>query len=447
MSKMSRIEPIRSGNQGTHEPLEIWAGVECTCNRVGDRYFDQMEFSGHAAREGDFEKIAELGIKRLRFGTLWERYTTHGSWAWTDRALRAVQAAGMRPIAGLMHHGSGPMHTSLLDPEFPEQLAQYAEQVAARYPWIDSYTPVNEPNTTARFSGQYGVWYPHERSRRCYLRALLNQVKATVLSMEAIRRVRPDAQLVQTDDLGSVSGTEHLRPVWEMLNLRQWLPFDLLSGAVDRHHPMFGYMRAEGIPEREILWFLDHPCPPDVVGINYYVTSDRYIDERIGLYSPDLISSEGPFVDVEAVRVREAGIRGFGAVLAEAWDRYRIPVAVTEVHLGCDPDEQIRWLVNAWRDATDARQGGVDCVGLTVWALLGSFYWNQLVTRENGHYEPGVFDLRSGQPQPTELAAVVRDLTRGQAPCHPALSGRGWWEHDSRICFPSVEAEEEEVAA
>lgn len=439
------MESIRC-NGTSHDPLEIWGGVECTCNRVGNRYFDQMQLSGHAAREGDFEKIAELGMKTLRFGALWERYETQGSWAWTDRSVHAVRAAGIRPIAGLVHHGSGPRHTSLLDPEFPQGLADYASQVAARYPWIDSYTPVNEPNTTARFSGLYSVWYPHERSHRSYLRALLNEVKATVLSMEAIRQIRPDARLIQTDDLGSVSGTEELRPVWETLNLRQWLPFDLLCGAVDRHHRMFGYMRSYGITEREILWFSDHPCPPDVLGINYYATSDRYIDHRTDLYSPDLMSSEGPFVDVEAVRVREDGIRGFGAVLRDAWDRYNIPVALTEVHLGCDPDEQIRWLANAWQDATEAKRAGVDCVALTVWALLGSFYWNQLVTVANGHYEPGVFDVRSGEPQPTELAAVVRQLTRGEAPCHPALANSGWWEHDSRICFPCVNVEEEVAA-
>ncbi len=46
-----------------------------------------------------------------------------------------------------------------------------------------------------------------------------------------------------------------------MLNIRQWLAFDLLCGDVDRYHPMFDYMRAEDIPERDILWFADHPCP------------------------------------------------------------------------------------------------------------------------------------------------------------------------------------------
>ena len=54
----------------------------------------------------------------------------------------------------------GPAYTSLADPEFPEKLAEYAGAVAKRYPWIGHYTPVNEPLTTARFSGWYGLWYP-----------------------------------------------------------------------------------------------------------------------------------------------------------------------------------------------------------------------------------------------------------------------------------------------
>jgi dTDP-4-dehydrorhamnose reductase len=76
-------------------------------------------------------------------------------------------------------------------------------------------------NHAARFSGMYGVWYPHHRSRASFLRALVNQLKGTVLSMEAIRCIQPEARLVQTDDVGRVSGTDMLRSTWELLNLRQ----------------------------------------------------------------------------------------------------------------------------------------------------------------------------------------------------------------------------------
>ncbi|HVG26240.1 MAG TPA: hypothetical protein VM865_01445 [Acidobacteriaceae bacterium] len=443
-SDMERNRPVDS--QGVCTPPEVWGGAEYTCNRVGDRYFDQMNFSGHAHRLSDYEQFVELGIRTLRMGLLWERHELDPSWRWSDERLGWMQQTGIRPIASLLHHGSGPRHTSLLDPEFPRKLAAYAGSVAQRYPWIDAYTPVNEPNTTARFSGMYGVWYPHHHSLQSYLRALLHQLKGTVLSMQAVRRIHPEAQLVQTDDLGNISGTEELRPVWETLNLRQWLPFDLLYGRVDRHHPMFGYMRSAGISEADILWFADHPCPPDVIGINYYATSDRFLDHRLEFYPEDRRSSEGPFVDVESVRVRRDGIIGVDTLLLQAWERYERPVAVTEVHLGGPVDEQIRWVADAWRGVLRAREQGVNCVAMTIWALLGSFFWNGLVTSENGHYEPGVFDLRGGHPVRTELARVVEQIARGEEPAHRALARAGWWRQDHRICFPCIE-ENEEVAA
>lgn len=419
------------------ESVEIWGGVEYTCNRVRDRYIDQMELSGHAGRPSDFEAFAALGIRTLRTGLLWERHERDdSSWRWSDDFLRCQHQAGIRPIASLVHHGSGPEHTNLLDPHFAAKLASYAGEVAERYPWIDAYTPVNEPNTTARFSGMYGLWYPHHTLRSSFFRALLHQVKATVLSMQAIRNVRSDAKLIQTDDAGRITGTPELRSTAELLNLRQWLTFDMLCGLVDRYHPMFASMRAEGIQEREILWFAEHPCPPDVVGLNYYVTSDRYLDHRVELYPADRHSAEGRFVDVEAVRVLPDGITGVGTLIEEAWQRYGLPVAITEVHIGSSADEQIRWLAESWEGLVRARRNGVTCVAMTAWALLGSYYWNELVTRPNGHYECGAFALRRGEIAPTDVAQVVAQIAAGGAPNHRALAKRGWWHDLERICLP-----------
>ena len=430
------MEPSLRENGGHHQsPLEIWGGVEYTCNRVNDEYFDQVELSGHSTRPADYEGFAALGMKTFRFGLLWERYERLKSWSWFDERLHWMKSSGMRPIAGLMHHGSGPEHTSLLDPAYPEKLAKYASAVAERYPWIDAYTPVNEPHTTARFSGMYGIWYPHHRSRRSYLQALLHQLKATVLCMEAIRRVRADAQLIQTEDVGRTDGTDALRSVVEVLSERRWLTFDLLCGRVDRRHPMFRYMSDEGIQEREILWFMDHPCVPSVVGINYYPTSDRYLDHRVDRYSADRRSSEGNFVDVEAVRVEGRGLAGAGSLLLEAWRRYGQPVAITEAHLGGPVHDQIRWVSEVWRGVKDAQARGAECVALTLWALLGSYYWNQLVTRPNGHYEAGVFDVRSGTPVATELSRIVSQMAQGKEPRHAALKSSGWWQDEGRVIY------------
>jgi dTDP-4-dehydrorhamnose reductase len=135
--------------------LQLWAGPECTVNRVGDAYFDQLDRTQHAHREGDLERIASLGIRRIRYPLLWERIAPDGPesarFEWSDDRLGRLRSLGIDPIVGLLHLGSGPRHTSLLDPGFPQALAAYARTIALRYPWVVHYTPINEPTTTARF--------------------------------------------------------------------------------------------------------------------------------------------------------------------------------------------------------------------------------------------------------------------------------------------------------
>ena len=419
-------------------PLELWGGVECTINRVGDRFFDQMARSGHLRRPKDLELFASLGIRKLRYGLQWERYCHDGSWQWFDESLCAMQHAGIHPIAGLVHHGSGPQGTSLLDPDFGEKLAVFAGSLAARYPWITSYTPVNEPNTTARFSALYGHWYPHHAARASFVRALLNQLRGSVLAMRSIRQVQPDAQFIHTEDGGKTWSTPEMQEECEFREQRRWLGTDLLCGMVDRHHPMLGFLLRHGATEREILWFADNPCPPDVFGLNYYVTSDRFLDDRTGVYPHWMAGGDTgsqPFVDVEAVRVRQEGIAGVETILREAWERYHLPVAITEAHLGGEPLEQVRWLAEVWKGAQAARAAGIDCRAVTAWAMLGSFDWCHLVTCDRGSYEPGVFDVQHGAPQPTELAKVVGQLTRGKSPHHPALRRPGWWLRPDRLLY------------
>ena len=87
----------------------------------------------------------------------------------------------------------------------------------------------------------------------------------------------------------------------------------------------------------------------------------------------------------------------------------------------------MRWLHEVWEAATRARASGVDVRAVTSWALLGSFDWNSLVTRETDYYEPGAFDVRGPVPRPTALAAMVRALATEGRFEHPVLATPGWW--------------------
>lgn len=423
--------------------MELWGGLECTMARVGDDIRDQIAETGHDDRPADLDLLADLGLRTLRYPVLWERVRPAlggpADWRWHDERLGRMRDLGIAPVAGLIHHGSGPRGTHLLDPDFPTLFAAYAGAVARRYPWIDRYVPVNEPLTTARFSGLYGHWYPHRRDDRAFLRALVNQCRATVLAMRAIRRVNPAAQLVQTEDLGRTFSTPRLAGQAAYENERRWLTFDLLFGRIDRHHPWHAILRRSGIAERELDALAERESIPDIVGINHYLTSERYLDERLGRYPEGLHGGNGRerYADAEAVRVAlPPGEIGPAARLREAWARYETPIAVTEAHHGCSRDEQLRWLLEVWRDADRVRREGADIRAVTAWALFGSTDWTSLLTRREGIYEPGAFDARALSPRPTALAVAIGRLARRGRYDHPVLDGPGWWKRPGRFYGP-----------
>jgi dTDP-4-dehydrorhamnose reductase len=411
---------------------ELWGGIECTINRIGNQFRDQLLYAGHYQRGFDIDLIAELNISTLRYPVLWERHE-HGEngfidFRWVERRLNMIREKQITPVAGLLHHGSGPRFTDLLDPRFPEKFARYAGAVARKFPWITKYTPINEPLTTARFSALYGHWYPHRHNPVDFVRALINQLKATVLAMREIRTVNTDALLVQTEDLAKIHSTDVLRYQAEFENNRRWLTFDLLSGHVTQSHPLWNYLLSVNIRQHELEFFIENACPPDLLGLNYYVTSERYLDDDIDKYGLHLRGGNGvhEYADTEAVRVGRAS--GISNLLQETWDRYHRPMAMTEVHIGCTADEQVRWFMEIWNACCDCRSRSIPLEAVTAWSLLGAFDWDSLLTKQDLHYECGAFDVRDGNINLTEFGKVLSTLAATGDLDHPVLTTKGWWQ-------------------
>jgi dTDP-4-dehydrorhamnose reductase len=422
--------------------IELWGGLECTVNRTRDRVLDQTRLSGHHDRPEDLDLFAGLGLSAIRYPVLWERVAPERpdrcDWRWSDARLARLRALGVAPIVGLVHHGRGPAWTHLLDDTgFAAGLGRYAGAVARRYPWVERWTPVNEPLTTARFAALYGHWYPHARDETAFWRALLNQVDGTRAAMRAIRAVNPAAKLVQTDDLGRTYATVPLAEQAAFDNLRRWAGWDLLFGRVTRHHPLWERLARQGLGDR-LRAIADDPCPPDIVGVNHYLTSDRFLDHRFHRYPAQTHGGNGRavYADTEALRVLDPAPAGLEGALREAWRRYATSLAVTEVHNGCTREEQLRWAAEAWDTAQALADEGVDLRAVTAWALLGSHGWNTLLTAP-GTYEPGVYDVATGTPRPTALTALWRALPRGEAR-HPVAVQPGWWRRPERLIYPAL---------
>jgi dTDP-4-dehydrorhamnose reductase len=421
--------------------IEYWGGIECSINRVRDEYYDQLDFTGHYHRTDDIERLASLGISRLRYPLLWEihqqDYQGEVNLKWAQRQMERIRSFNIDPIVGLVHHGSGPAFTDLLNDNFAPGLAFYARRVAEAFPWVEYYVPVNEPLTTARFSGLYGFWYPHMKDGLSCFRMLLNQLKAVVLAMREIRKVNPKAKLIQTEDLSKTYSGAVLQYQADFENHRRWLTFDFLCGKVNREHPLWSYMRWLGLTEKELFYFQDNPCTPDICGFNHYLTSERYLDDELEFYPPHLHggNERNRYVDTEAIRIEHGHPSGLSVLLSEAWQRFRLPTALTEVFLSCTPDEQVRWLDDVRRQCLSVKDAhpDFDFRAITYWALLGEFGWNRLVTSPDGEYECGAFDIRSDIPTETLSAEYIREVTAGRNFENDWLQQNGWWRHAGRL--------------
>lgn len=424
---------------------EIWGGVECTMNRLHDIYIDQVELSGHSHRIKDLDLFNQIGIKKIRYPILWEKVFDHNTkrynWDWTDERLLRLKELGITVIAGLVHHGSGPYFTSLIDPDFPRKFTDYAYAVAERYPWLVYYNPINEPLTTARFSCLYGLWYPHLKNDLAFSNAVLNQCRAVIEAMREIRSINPFAKLIQTEDLASISSTKKLKYQADFENNRKWLTYDLLCGMLDDEHAMWKYFTNAGIKTSQLEFFIAEHYSPDILGVNYYLTSERFLDDHTQNYPAHTIGQNNfqRYADVEAVRVKGSGYLGLYNLLKLTFDRYKIPIAVTETHISCTREEQLRWFKDIYNIAVKLNEEHILIQAVTAWSLLGAFDWHNLVTKIEGVYESGVFDIRAPFPRRTELGNLIKHIGNNTEYNNPLIKSTGWWKREERFLFTNID--------
>lgn len=412
--------------------LELWGGIECSHVQIGAVIRDQLREQGHWWRPRDLDRVAALGIRRLRMPVLWGAIAASGrpDFRWPDRRFARARALGIDPIAGLLHHGWGPGGLTPLDERFTPAFAAYAGMVARRYPWLRDYTPVNEPITTARFAGLYGLWHPHGRDEATFLRLAFGAIEATAAAMAAIRRHRPDARLIQTEDVGRSFSPPALAEQASHENTRRFLGFDLLCGRVDVEHPFHSRLLQAGISERRLAALAERPCPPDILGLDHYLTSDRWLDPDVAAHPHLRAGGNGRQVYVDVAAAHQPALHpqlGVLPRLHELHARYHLPVAITENHNGCTREEQLRWLAEAWAAARQARSEGVDVRAVTSWAMFGAYDWNSLLCDRTGFYESGAFDLRHRPPRLTAVGRALAGLAKHCSWEHPVLDAPGWW--------------------
>ena len=408
------------------EPVEVWASPEPTVARIGrNRWRDQLHDTGHDVRDGDIGLIADLGVQASRYPVLWEKVAAHDAhsrdYRWAERRLGALAERGVEPIVTLLHHGSGPAYTSLVDPAFPHLFADYAAATARRFPWVKRWTPINEPLTTARFSTLYATWYPNAFfDDEAFGRAIVNQALAIAYASERIRDAIPGARFLLTEDLQSFTAAdEGVEAYVAHKRERAFLSCELLQGRIVDGHPMHRYLVERcRIDPADLRRLERRPQPPDLMGWNYYANSERWLESdgeghrNLGL------------VDVAPERL------DMRTLLRAAYARLRLPFALSEVHVIGNERERARWMLQRFADALAVAADGVPVTAFGAWAAFGMVDWVSLLCRDEQVGEDGIYTCSGphGRPERTLVADVVEGLATGRIQAIPAEPG--WWERD-----------------
>jgi dTDP-4-dehydrorhamnose reductase len=406
---------------------EIWASPEPTVARIDRlRYRDELAETGHDRRERDVELIAALGVAATRYPVLWEKVAPEDpdrrDYAWAERRVHGLAERGVEPIVTLLHHGSGPRYTDLLDPAFPALFAQYAAATAERFPWVRRWTPINEPLTTARFSTLYGAWFPNRHfDHAAFGRAIVNEALAFAEAARRIRERIPDATFLLTEDLQRfVAADERIEPYVRHKRERMFLSCELLQGRIVDGHPMHRYLvEACGIAPATLVALARNPQPPDVMGWNYYPNSERWLAS----------CEDGRHENLALVDVAPSEMDMRDALRA-AHRRLGLPFALSEVHVMGTERERARWLLARYADAQAVAADGVPVVAFGAWAAFGMVDWVSLLCSSERVCEDGVFTCAGpdAEPKPTLVAEVVAELAAGRVREGPAEPG--WWERE-----------------
>ncbi len=390
---------------------------------------DQIAETGHDMRVDDAERIAALGVRASRVPVLWERVAPDDARTRDFREpalrLRSLRALDVEPIVTLLHHGSGPRYTDLLDTAFPSLFADYAEAAAKAFPWVRRWTPINEPLTTARFATLYGVWYPNVRDDCAFGRAVVNETRAQQAAMRRIRAVIPDAEFVLTEDLQCFSaGDAGVADYVDFLRERMYLSVELVAGRVDDAHPMGAFLRERcAVHEVELAMLRRYATPPNLVAFNHYPHSERYL-----FTGPDGVAG-----DVPAVYVAGQPAPRIAPLLRDAAQRLRLPLAIGEVHVHAPADERVRWLAQHVADARTVRAEGIDVRAVGAWAAFGMVDWHSLLRTRARLIEDGIYTFAgpNGTPEPTLVAGALRELAATGTIDDRGV--RGWWERPERL--------------
>jgi beta-glucosidase len=388
-----------------HDDLRWLVGIEDTCvyPPAGSAMarLDEHQLTGHDKNwREDMAAASRFGASGLRYGVSWPRISPAPGvydWAELDERLDyAVRELGLTVIADLVHYGTPTwLDGAFADPGYPGVIADFASAFAARYRGlVDHLTPLNEPLTTASFSGLRGVWPPALTGWPGWVTVMMSMVEGIRQTVAGVRAANPDAVIVHVEAATLYETRDDtLAEHTGLLAGIGYLPTELLLGRVTSDHPLWSWLVGNGASPAALDGFRSEPPRLDMLGVNYYPDLTPRVIERV----------DGTIRQVTANR----WTAGLEEALRTAGTRFDLPMMVTETSIEGDESVRRSWAEESIAAVRRLRAEGLDIRGYTWWPLLDFVDWSYASGGRN--VEEFVLDPDAAATPATEMYADVAD--------------------------------------
>ncbi|HQU85638.1 MAG TPA: family 1 glycosylhydrolase [Pyrinomonadaceae bacterium] len=373
----------------------LWAGgIENTFVpqvRPGHRALDEYELMGHYEHwREDLHLAKELGLKALRWGVPWYKVEPEPNkfdWSWTDQVIPyLVQEVGVLPIIDLMHYGCPFwLKREFANKDYPKFIARYAAAFANRYKDLISwYTPLNEPIINSLMCGMRAAWAPYLKGEKGYLKIMINLAKGIVRTVDAIKEIQPDSVMVHVEATGLTRAIrEDLAALATEEKFRGYLCYDLISGRLTHDHLLYSWLVRNGVSPDDLRELQNNKIDLDVIGMNFYPqwsTKLLYLDNRGRI----------------AFRETEPEGDGFAELITDYYDRYDVPIMITETSAVGNDEIRQKWLKSSVSMIKNLREKSVPVIGYTWFPLFTMIDWRYRFSDEpleNFYLELGMYKL------------------------------------------------------
>lgn len=365
-------------------PSFFFAGFEATATtNSSGHWIDQIAATEHDREvDADYRRLRETGLLAAREAMRWPLIDRRGALDFSSVIpfVHAAHRHGIQVIWDLFHYG----YPEDLDPfsdAFVTRFADYctgaARLVARSSEGPHYFTPVNEPSFLAWAGGEVGRFAPHCHGRGPELKVAL--VRAAIQGINAIRRVLPDARIVNADPLCRVvPPLDHCDPHADAEDFNQRAVFESWDMLCGRLRPELGGSR-------------NHL---DLVGVNYYWTNQWEIGRE-----------ECPLALDDPRRWP------LSRLLRQVWRRYGGEFLVTETsHVG---DMRPIWMQTLADECERLIDEGVPLRGVCLYPILGMPEWHDpAVWTQMGLWDLVPRDGRLARVLFEPMLSALRDAQR-----------------------------------